>query len=458
VLGLAIALLMLIRTQPGPDYLALLAKGWLLVEKGVWVPIGNAATGGGYVPGGLTALVVGLPLELWMDFRAPVVLILFCHVIAYGMLDRLVKETLGSRARVLLAIAYWLNPWQLHQAGWLDNTNYGFLTGAVHLWACYRQRLRPSFLHSTLLVAVVGLSMQLHLNAMLLVIAAVLLWLRGFWKPHWGGVALGSAITLGALIPFFLEWSRHPEIMPASDAPPLSGLLLVWPVIKGILYWFRYASLSVSRTMLAFDFTPTLGASADAILTPLFSFVGHAVGGATVVFPVLANAWAWRRYRTQRGHGTPERMSGRRWLRSYALWVFLSCVIANAMSPASTQYHHNLIAVHAAVLPLVLWVDALLRTRRAAAVRRGIAVYLALSVSLLLAMALANDQYRFAGRDSIGYVPLADHEMVEDLDLSHYPRRRTWPRADRYFVRAYLDRYQIPAGSPAETAPAPDSE
>ena len=42
-LGLAIALLMIYRSQVAGDALALLTKGWLFAEGGVWVPFGNPA-------------------------------------------------------------------------------------------------------------------------------------------------------------------------------------------------------------------------------------------------------------------------------------------------------------------------------------------------------------------------------------------------------------------------------
>ena len=176
-LGLAISLLMLARVQVAGDGISLLSRGWLLAAKHIWVPLGNpvASSAGGYVPGGLTALVVGLPLQLWMHPRAPVVLILLCHVLAYLMIDRVVGEALGRRARLVFAVVYWLNPWRLYQSAWLDNSNYLFLTGALHLWACYRQRHTPSFLLSALLVGGVGLTFQLHVDAMIPVIAAVLL-------------------------------------------------------------------------------------------------------------------------------------------------------------------------------------------------------------------------------------------------------------------------------------------
>ena len=51
--------------------LNLLARGWLLVARGEWIPYGNPASTGGATPGGLTALLIGGPLELWRNHRAP---------------------------------------------------------------------------------------------------------------------------------------------------------------------------------------------------------------------------------------------------------------------------------------------------------------------------------------------------------------------------------------------------
>ena len=455
--GLAISLLMVVRTQVGGDALCMLTRGWLLAEKGIWVPFGNWTSAGGYVPGGLTALVVGLPLTVWMDPRSPVVPILLSHVLAYGMLDWLVKETLGQRARYIFAIVYWLNPWQLYQSAWLDNSNYGFLTGAIHLWGCYRQRHRPSFFHSALLVTVIGLTAQLHLYAILMVVAAILLWWRGYWKPHWGGVVLGSLITFGALIPFFLEVSRHPEVFPGGDDTMFDSLLRVWPILKGIGYWLRYASLSAATDMFSYDFTPSLGVSADVVLSPIFFILGPVLGGATVTLPLLANIWLWRSHWAQSRTDPVEQWSGRSWLRGYALWVFAASVVANTMSPSPTMYWHGLIAFHAAVLPLVLWVDALLQTRRAPAVQTGTVVYLTLTVVLLLSMVFGSRQYRVGGRDTVGPPPRRDHEILRDLGLPIDASGR-WPRENRFFFETYVRPYLASPVAEKQGSPTPRPE
>jgi len=136
--GLAISLVMLARCQVARDALSLLTRGWLLAEQGIWVPVGNlaASTTGGFLPGGLTALLVGAPLLVWQDHRAPVVLVLASHVLAYVLLDRLVGRTCGRRARVLFAVLYWLSPWRLYQSAWLDNSNYVFLPSCITAPSC----------------------------------------------------------------------------------------------------------------------------------------------------------------------------------------------------------------------------------------------------------------------------------------------------------------------------------
>ncbi len=455
-IGLAISLVMLARSQVAGDALSLLSRGWLLAAEGVWVPFGNpaATSAGGFLPGGLTALLVGLPLKIWMDHRAPVVLILLLHVAAYFLLDRIVARELGGRARILLAAVYWLNPWRLYQSAWLDNSNYVFFSGAVHLWACLRQRRAPSWIHSTLLVTVVGFTAQLHLDAVILVFAAVLLWRRGYWRPHWGGIALGTLLTALSLVPFALEAARRPEILPGGADPIGSNLLRAWPVLKGAAYWLRYASLAGSEGMNVYDFTPAVGAVADRVLAPLCFGLGRLVALPTMIPALLANVWLVRRQLRARRSPREGRPAGRAWLRGYALWVFVACLIANALSPTVVMWWHNLIVLHAAVLPLVLYADVLGRTRLARHLGRGLAVWIGLSVVLMLGMALGAEQYRHGGREAWSWVLPRNDRVVQDLHLTDHgvsidPRHGSWPLNNELLYEEFLRPYELPPPSGA---------
>jgi hypothetical protein len=58
----------------------------------VLIPFGNPLSTGGHEPGALTSLLVGLPLLVWRDYRAPVVAIVLGHVLAYFLLDRVARR------------------------------------------------------------------------------------------------------------------------------------------------------------------------------------------------------------------------------------------------------------------------------------------------------------------------------------------------------------------------------
>jgi hypothetical protein len=224
-------------------------------------------------------------------------------------------------------------------------------------------------------------------------------------------------------------------------------------VIKGVLYWLRYASLHFSSSMRIFDFTPSLGATSDWILWPIYWVLGNVVGGVSVVLPVLANAFVWRRFRKTRTLSASAMPSRRDWLRGYTVWLFVACLVANATSPTEVMYWHNLIAFHAAVLPMVLWVDALSRTRRAPLVRHAVAAHLSLSLVFLLGMSVGADIFRAGGRHAVAFTPHTDHELLHDLGLDAHPNRRPWPRQEGYFYRVYASPYEIPAESPLEAPP-----
>src|SRR5206468_1021664 len=121
LLGLALSLLLALRSQVGGDQLNLLARGWLLLARGEWVPYGNPSSSGGAVPGGVTALLVAAPLALWRHHRAAVLALLLTHVLAFALLDRWLREALPARERLLFAVLYWLNPWRVLLSGFLWN-------------------------------------------------------------------------------------------------------------------------------------------------------------------------------------------------------------------------------------------------------------------------------------------------------------------------------------------------
>ena len=443
--GLLIAVVMLVRGQVGGDQLNLLARGWLLAAQGKWISYGNPMSTGGKSPGGITSLLVGLPLLLWRDHRAASALVLLFHVLAYGLLDGTLRRILSPSERVLLALLYWLNPWQLYFAAFLWNPNYLYLFSAVHLWSALAQRERarfwPSFLHAAALV----LAFQVHASFLLLGVASLLLVGRRYFRVHWPAAVLGGALAAVPLVPWALEAMAHPAIVTGiSKGFPGRGLLLAYPLARGLLYWLRYGSLSVAGDMNDFKLTDLL--AADRWLGPSLHLLAGTALAVTVVLPWLANVRLWRwggRLRAEAGAGVRRRI-GRRllwlwrrklapgttrraWVAGYARVCFVAAVIVFSLSPTTIMMWQGLILLHAAILPVILWVGALGRSRWAARVAMGTRGYAAVEIALLVAMALGGSQYRCSGHDgedSFGFALRYDHPMLHDL---HIQQTCPWP-------------------------------
>src|SRR6185295_6611502 len=417
--GLLIAVLMLIRSQVGGDQLNLLARGWLLAAEGKWISYGNPMSTGGKAPGGITSLLVGLPLMAWKDHRAPSLLILLFHVAAYWILDGTLRRILSPFERALLAVLYWLNPWQLYFAAFLWNPNYLFLFGAVHLWSALAQRERARFWPSFLHAAGLALAFQIHASFLLLAVASFLLWLRRYFRIHWGGAIAGGALASLPLIPWAMELAAHPAILTGADKGFLGrGLILVFPLVRGLMYWLRYASLALSDRMSDFDFSSLLGS--DPGLGTFFNKGARTVLALTLAIPLLANARLWRGVRRLWREKLAPGITDRDWLKGYARVSFVAAAIVFALSPTTAMMWQGLIVLHAAILPVLLWAGALGRTRSAPRVLKATWIYAALEVVLLLAMAFGNPQYRCGGpmkrRDFV--FPLRyDHPMMRELKI-----------------------------------------
>ncbi|HVR09408.1 MAG TPA: hypothetical protein VMW75_15270 [Thermoanaerobaculia bacterium] len=483
--GLVLAAVMVARSQVGGDQLNLLARGWLLAARRQMVWFGNPLSTGGKAPGGVTSLLVGLPLLLWRDHRAATALLALCHVAAYLVLDRTLVRIVTPWERLAFVVLYWLSPWQLYFGTFLWNPNYLFLGGALHLATAWRLRRGPRFAASAIHAATLALALQIHPSFLLLLAASALLWWRGYLRPHAGGAALGALVGVLPLLPWAWQVFTHPVLL-AEVHKGFPGRGVVYSLPRGILYWLRYSSLSLAGRSGLFDFTEVFGAAADRRLSPFFRALTEGVGPATVVLPLLANLWLWRRWRRRlRPHGgppaqppaalpgaasrgerlarllrlprlprLPETATGRDWLKGYVVLTFLAAAAIYALSPTTMMYWQGLCLFHAAVLPLTLYAGLLLRTRFAARVLAGAAAYVVLELLLALGIAFGTPDYRCRGLETVVFPLLGDSPMFHEL---HIQDTCPWPLGDPHGwwpdVLPRPGAGQAPAGPPPVTPP-----
>ena len=270
--------------------------------------------------------------------------------------------------------------------------------------------------------------------------ASALLWLRGYFKVSWPGIVLGGALASLPLLPWLLDVSRNPEIAATRHGFLGRGLLYVFPLVRGVLYLLRYASLSVGGKMGDWDIRRALGPAADRLLRPLFFLVAEVVGGLTVLLPLAAWIRVVRRARRRLGKGKPKtaallllarrlwrrwslsrQESGaadREWLQSYLVWTLSAALLVLALAPTTIMAWQMLILFHAAVLALVLWLGALSRRPRfAPRIARGMGIYAGLEVLLILGFAFATPNYRCGGREGLDLALRSDHPMLHELGI-----------------------------------------
>jgi hypothetical protein len=425
--GLALTAFLAARGQPLGDQLNLLARGWLLAARGELVPFGNPLSTGGHEPGALTSLLVGLPLMAWMDARAPVLVVVLAHLLAWFLLDRVVRETLGGPARVLLAVLFWLNPWRVYLSGFLWNPNYLFVFGAMHLWSARAQAERPRFWASAVQALAVGLAFQLHASFILLAVASFLLWWRGYQRLHWAGLAFGGLLAAVTLVPWALALAAHPEITEAGKGFLGRGLVTVHPVLRGLGYWVRYASFAVSDQMLRFDFTALLGAGTDAWLAPAAVWAARVLGAVSAAGALAANIWLWRKRKwgwARRPSPTPDGLEPRAWMEGYAMLCLAAAFAVYCLAPTTIMFWQGILLFHASLLPPLLWCAERLDGPEGRAVKRAAAAAAAAGVLVGLAMGAGAPQYRCGGRGD-GRFPLrSDSPLFQDLRLND---RCPWP-------------------------------
>lgn len=416
-IGIALSLVMIWRRQVWGHQFEFLVLGWTLVEQGRWLPFGCTVTGGGVYPGSLTTLLFGLPLWVWMDFRSPSVFALLSHVAAYFVLDRALREVTSLRVRQVFFVLYWLNPWRMYFSahGW--NIDWVFLAGALHFWSAVRLRRGEAPFGATLVhVLAIGAAAQLHASFAILFFATLMLWAGGYVRLRWSACLAGGAIFALSLVPWALEARAHPEVIPTGGNALGRGGLVLYPILRGVLYWLRYPSLMAGRLSLDWDFAPTFGATVDAWLAPAAAAFKFGLAPLTVVPAVLANWWLWRRagpVRWRAGRNLPERD----WLVGVARVTALGALLSFALSPQTIVMWHTLIVLHVAVLTVALWA-AVWGERRPVWLRRSLASYAALALAMLAATAVAAPAFRHGGRNAAVLEVREHYPMIDQLGIA----------------------------------------
>lgn len=395
VAGLALSVSMVWRSQVGGDQQQMLYLGWHFLN-GDWLQYGMPTSAGGRSPGGAIGVLVGAPLVVWTDYRAPAVAILLAHAVAFLLLARTVWPALTTAGRWLLLPVVWLNPWRLYFSTHIWNANWMFPLGVLHFVTAAGLRARPvgwiTFVH----VVVVGISLQVHSSFAILAVLTALSIAFRLIHVHKPAFVLGAVVSLALLMPWALAVAEDPSLLPSGRGYPFRGLLLVLPLLRGLLVWLRYGSLAVPERIIDFGFADVVGTGLSTALEGVAWCVGF-LGYATFLLPVAANASFVRRIFRRRPWRLEPTDRPREWLWRFLVGALVAATIAFAASPTTAMFWQGFVLLYAPLLVLVTYLEALLRTRHRRIILRCLAVSGVLLVALVLFLAFGGPFYRCGG-------------------------------------------------------------
>ncbi|KKD61497.1 3-deoxy-D-manno-octulosonic acid transferase [Grimontia sp. AD028] len=353
-IGLILALLYSNHQIMTGDQWQMLHKGYLGAYQDIWQPFGNAASAVGNVPGSLSAWVVGGPLLLWDNPWAPMLLLIGLRVLSFLMFDAVIKAVFSQPVRLLFMVGYWLNPWLLYDSQ-LYNPAYLCFFTALHFWSAFKLREQPNFLFSFLHVLAIGGAMQLHYSWPVLAVISCYLLYRKMAYPNWAGVFAAGAVILLSLVPYYLEYTTNEALSRESDRYIGYGLVHVYPVLKAVLYWLRYASTLFSNRIItdaSFDWITTIS-WLQAVFQYMWQAILYLVGAATVVIAAKINWRAWKSIKPLIKRGSGD-IDSQQWLLLYAAATVLAIIINAMLSPITFSYWHLILTYPIALLPILV--------------------------------------------------------------------------------------------------------
>ena len=375
------------------DQLALLEPARAFANDGTLAPFAKRMSGGGKVPGALLPLLVGLPLAVWNDDRAPAILMGLSQWAAVAILASILARRLGPKMTAAYLAVYWLSPWRIYHSGFLWEPGYLLLPAAVHFLCCERLHHERNRAASAGLGAVLACTMQLH--GSFLVLLAATAWLA--WKRrlrlHVLAATAGAGLGALTLVPTALAWldGDLPRIAPERDVAMSAPLLAGGNVLKTGAYWLRLGSPDIGRRLrqIADPASAHIDVAPPTAPGPLGAALVRAIAGLALLGVAISAFASWRYLRAPPGGQAAE-------VRDYSSACLIGALVAAFVSPVPIQGWHLIVVLHAACLPTAAWLVEAFASHSGR--RRALgAAFLVVQCAASIAIAIGHPMYAGGG-------------------------------------------------------------
>jgi len=395
-MGFALSIVMAMRSQIGGDQHLMLDLGWAFVADGQWLQYGMPTSAGGRSPGGLMSLLMAIPLWAWPDYRSPAVFIAILHAFGFIILAYTLRVTLTRRGMWLLMLLVWLNPWRMYFSAHIWNSNLMFIAAILHLASAQHMAKKKEAWNSCAQTLLIALAMQIHTSAAVLAVLSLLLWWKHVIKIHWGGIAIGVILGIASYIPWLVTIHNDPTLTPGDKGFLLRGLIYVFPLVRGILYWIKMPSLFFASRMEDLNFSTLVDNNINTALIWLGTAATY-LGYLTLI----PSAWAHWRFTRKLWpavrHPINPPKNPRVWLKIYIALSLVAAIFCFCVSPTTIMFWQVFISIPGATLVVIMTGEPMLRTRSSTKTLATIKAWSVLTIVLLLLQCFGAPMYRCGG-------------------------------------------------------------
>ena len=177
-------------------------------------------------------------------------------------------------------------------------------------------------------------------------------------NPDWRGVFTAGALIGFSLIPYAIEMMHNESIGRESDRYIGYGAVHVYPVLKAVIYWLRYASTLFSNriiTDVGFDWVSSL-VWVQLTVQYIWQSILFLAGAATVLFSAKVNWLSWKQVKSHLKRNTPIQ-DDQQWLLLFAAATVFAIIINAMLSPITFSYWHLIITFPIALIPFLLFAN-----------------------------------------------------------------------------------------------------
>ncbi len=342
VLGFLLHLLLSFNYVAGGDQVNMLVVGNKFAQSGQLTGIGKWTGGSGSNIGPFLEIAVGIPLMIWHNFRAPMILIVILNLLTYFILANEFKKMFRLEGVLIFTIIYWLSPIRIYNSGFLWEPAYLFFFSALHFVSAVKLRKNKSIAYTIIHILSIIFAFQIHNSALILLFASMFLTVFKKIKLNIYGIIYALVIGLITYIPTINTFMTA-KLTPMKESTGYlgRGFVEVLPLLKGVFYWLKLSAFDVFSELK------------DTDLPIFIIYFLQTLSILSVIIGIISNWFYYRGKFIKKYHSEYKKLSSDdKWIMSLTLSYALGLILSSGLSPIYLQAWMVIITLPVSMFPL----------------------------------------------------------------------------------------------------------